>query len=101
MDTTILSKISQGEIDLGKGFYHGGFFVIAFTSFLNLGLKRNILNKNYFVFFSLAASYFIANKANDFFRYHKFAALEKIDKDNVDSATFYLSVTHDENNKKQ
>ncbi len=100
MDTTVLSKISQGEIDLGRGFYHGGFFVIAFTSFLNLGLKRNILNKNYFVFFSLAASYFIANKANDFFRYHKYAAFEKIDKDNVNSAYYYLSTTQDEKTNK-
>ncbi len=101
MDTTVLSKISQGEIDLGRGFYHGGFFIIAFTSFLNLGLKRNILNKNYFVFFSLAASCFLANRANDFFRYHKYAAFEKIDKDNVKSASFYWSNTQEDKAHKQ
>lgn len=99
MDTSLLSKLSQGEIDLGRGFYFGGFFVMTFTSLLNLGLKRNILNKNYFIFFSLGASYLIAEKANDFFRYHKYAAFEKIDNDNVGSASFYRTVAQEKENK--
>lgn len=91
MDITTIRKISEGEKDLAVGFFFNGFFAISLTTFMNYGLKYNVLNKFYFPAIALTGSYLAGHYVNDLFRNKSLAAFDKVDEHNILSAGYYYS----------
>lgn len=98
MDTSTIYKISKGEKELARGIYTKSLITISLLSFINIGIKKKILERYYFPFIAVGGAFLIGFFGNEILKDKRLELFENVDNDNVSSARIFYGFKDFRNN---